>query len=297
MKLYKLLLCLLVSPVVLFAKYDLSVCAIFKNEAPYLREWIEFHKIQGVKHFYLYNNQSTDEYKQVLSPYISSKEVTLVEWDFGYDYGETESWARIQRGAYNHCLKDFGNSTQWLAFIDTDEFLFCIRGTKLTEFLKGYEKYGGLVANWRLFGTSDVETIPPGRLMIEMLNRCSEKLHYRNNRVKSIVQPQHVITNVDAHNFMYKKGYPSVNEHFREHDPQYIPITHDKIQINHYWTRTEKHFRDHKLASRNKRHSDESLENLKKQAAWYNIKHDTTIHQFIPELRRKMKIIPIARRQ
>ena len=26
----------------------LSVCAIFRNEAPYLREWIEFHRIIGV---------------------------------------------------------------------------------------------------------------------------------------------------------------------------------------------------------------------------------------------------------
>ncbi|KIC71464.1 hypothetical protein DB44_DM00010, partial [Candidatus Protochlamydia amoebophila] len=31
--------------------YDLSVCAIFKNEAPYLKEWIEYHRLIGVKHF------------------------------------------------------------------------------------------------------------------------------------------------------------------------------------------------------------------------------------------------------
>ena len=42
-------------------KYKVSICAIFKNEAKYLREWIEFHKIVGVEHFYLYNNFSTDD--------------------------------------------------------------------------------------------------------------------------------------------------------------------------------------------------------------------------------------------
>ena len=32
-------------------KYQVSICAIFKNEAKYLKEWIEFHKIIGVEHF------------------------------------------------------------------------------------------------------------------------------------------------------------------------------------------------------------------------------------------------------
>ena len=26
-------------------KYNLSVCALFKNEAGYLKEWIEYHKL------------------------------------------------------------------------------------------------------------------------------------------------------------------------------------------------------------------------------------------------------------
>ncbi len=36
----------------------MSLCAIFKDEADYLREWIEFHRIVGVEHFYLYNNSN-----------------------------------------------------------------------------------------------------------------------------------------------------------------------------------------------------------------------------------------------
>ena len=39
-------------------KYNVAVCAIFKNEAPYLKEWIEFNHLVGVEHFYLYNNNS-----------------------------------------------------------------------------------------------------------------------------------------------------------------------------------------------------------------------------------------------
>ena len=61
-------------------KYNVSICGIFKNEGKYLREWIEFHKIVGVEHFYLYNNNSEDNFREILEPYIEDGLVTLVEW-------------------------------------------------------------------------------------------------------------------------------------------------------------------------------------------------------------------------
>ena len=61
-------------------KYRLSLCLIFKNEAPFLKEWIDYHTIVGVDHFYLYNNNSDDNYKEVLEPYIRQGIVTLIEW-------------------------------------------------------------------------------------------------------------------------------------------------------------------------------------------------------------------------
>ena len=44
---------------------DLAVVSIFKDEAPYLDEWLQFHRAQGVAHFYLYNNGSTDDSRQI----------------------------------------------------------------------------------------------------------------------------------------------------------------------------------------------------------------------------------------
>ncbi|MCI9362446.1 MAG: glycosyltransferase family 92 protein, partial [Hungatella sp.] len=61
-------------------KYKVSICAIFKDESSVLREWIEYHLIVGVEHFYLYNNDSIDNYKEILDPYINKGIVTLIEW-------------------------------------------------------------------------------------------------------------------------------------------------------------------------------------------------------------------------
>ena len=38
----------------------IAVCAIFKDEAPYLLEWLAFHKMIGVDLFFLYDNDSSD---------------------------------------------------------------------------------------------------------------------------------------------------------------------------------------------------------------------------------------------
>ena len=47
-------------------KYRISICGIFKNEAPFLKEWIEFHEMIGIEHFYLYNNNSDDNFEEIL---------------------------------------------------------------------------------------------------------------------------------------------------------------------------------------------------------------------------------------
>ena len=38
----------------------IAVCAIFKDEGPYLLEWLAFHKLIGVDLFFLYDNDSSD---------------------------------------------------------------------------------------------------------------------------------------------------------------------------------------------------------------------------------------------
>jgi hypothetical protein len=36
------------------APYTLAACAVFWNEKPYLFEWVVYHYLIGVQHFYLY---------------------------------------------------------------------------------------------------------------------------------------------------------------------------------------------------------------------------------------------------
>ena len=94
-------------------KHHLSICAIYRDEAPYLREWVEFHRLVGVEHFYLYNNGSTDEHREALAPFLEEGVAEVLE-DFYPG----------QLGAYQHCLEERRDESRWIAFVDIDEFLF-----------------------------------------------------------------------------------------------------------------------------------------------------------------------------
>ena len=94
-------------------KYKLAVTAIIKNESRYLSEWIDYHLLVGIEHFYLYNNGSTDSTAEVLKPYIESGTVSLIDFP-----GQVK-----QLPAYHDALHRYMNECKYMAFIDADEFL------------------------------------------------------------------------------------------------------------------------------------------------------------------------------
>ena len=56
-------------------KDQLSIVCIAKYEEDYIEEWIRYHLLQGVDRIYVYDNESPDNMKQVLAPYIRSGKV------------------------------------------------------------------------------------------------------------------------------------------------------------------------------------------------------------------------------
>jgi hypothetical protein len=58
-----------------------AVAAIFRDEAKYLKEWVEFHLLVGFDLLYMFNNLSQDNYLEVLNPYIESGQVIAFNLD------------------------------------------------------------------------------------------------------------------------------------------------------------------------------------------------------------------------
>ena len=123
----------------------LAIIAMIRNEGTYLAEWIEYHKIVGIDHFYLYNNNSEDDYKNVLDTYIKDGTVTLIDWPMNQ--------AQIQ--SYQDCIEKYSNETEWFSFIDIDEFIVPNITNNIYDFLKLFKnKRPVIIAYWKMFGSS-----------------------------------------------------------------------------------------------------------------------------------------------
>jgi hypothetical protein len=267
--------------------YQVSIVAIFQNEAPYLKEWIEYHKLIGVEHFYLFNNFSKDDFHKVLDPYIESGEVELTEW--ACRTVNIKSWNDIQCQAYEHAIRMACRQSKWLAIIDLDEFIVPTNNNNLADFLADYEEYGGVCINWQIFGTSGLKKIPSNCLMIEALLWKAPDNYLEHEQVKSIVRPETVLSCKSPHFVEYKTGYFQVNankEIFEGFQAPYVAI--DKIRLNHYWSRAEDYYYSVKLARfHTKSSGKEFCENLLRDL---NEELDTAILKFVPALRKKCQL-------
>ena len=140
------------------SKYYFSICSIFKDEELSLKEWIEFHLLIGVDHFYLYNNFSSDNYKEILAPYVEKGKVTLIDWPVP---------PPSQMPAYQHFYNNYWHETQWVAFIDLDEYICPKHEDNIKDWIVKYESYPSLVVYWKQFGSSGQIEHNYSKLIIE----------------------------------------------------------------------------------------------------------------------------------
>ncbi len=125
-------------------EYYLSLCTCFKNEGANLKEWIEYHKLIGVDHFYLYNNNSTDNFREVLAPYIDEGSVTLI------DFPQTP----IQPYCYKHWIENYRKESTFVALTDVDEYFVPLKDNNLKDWLGRWKKYPVILVYWKMFGSS-----------------------------------------------------------------------------------------------------------------------------------------------
>lgn len=212
-------------------KYEVSLCLLFKNEAPYLKEWLEYHLMIGVEHFYLYNNNSVDDFEEILYPYIQQGMVTLIEWPKLYSQVE----------AYQNCYKARKEESHWIGFIDADEFINISyeQGT-IIKFLSKYKRYPSVTLFWKIFGTSGVMKEDPSKLVVENYTSCWP---YLSNLGKYFLNNDYIFTAITVH--WCKAMYWRLPLYSVASNKMFCPylesfprnISFDAY-LNHYWSRS-----------------------------------------------------------
>lgn len=218
----------------------LAICAIAKDEGPYFKEWIEWHLKMGVDKFYIYDNESTDSTREVLTTYIESG---VVEYNYFPGY-------RRQLAAYDDCLERHRLDTRWIAFIDLDEFIVPVKDKSIPDFLRRFEDASAVEINWLVYGSGGAKKKLSGTMM-ERFRRHSLPQHRLNRHVKSIVNPRRIYSVIGCHEVARLSGttYDShgnpVIKNFRDREPQ-----QDVIRINHYAVRSWEEFLEKQLRGR-----------------------------------------------
>ncbi len=285
-------------------KYDLAICAIFKNEGRYLQEWIEYHQMVGVKHFYLYDNDSTDD-TRILQKYLDEGIITLNKisgnsYETGVDY---------QYQYRNHFLKTYGDEVEWVAVIDLDEFIIPMdyatipeemnvilnKAKKKIEILDGFsiDMVAGISLCWVYYGTSFHIDPPEGLVLENYLNRIA--FEDNDNWCKCIYYVDNVDTIINSHFTIPKEGKIFIDE-----NGDYVPVCAryfstraNHLRVNHYTTRSlNEHI--YKLTKKGwadgLKITDEHREKLLNQGqTQFNAVYDPITLRYVPALKNRMK--------
>ena len=229
--------------------HDLAVVAILKNEGHYLKEWLDYHLLAGVDHFYLYDNDSTDNQREVAKPYVEAGLVDYISFP-----GKV-----MQTVAYNDAVNRFKFLSRYISFIDSDEFIYPKTNRSIIEvideILSCDSNAGGLVVHWQCFGSNNLDKADYSRGVLERFTRRGEKNlgdykilnntpnAYGNFFLKLIANPRR-IKEMFVHNANYFEDHYSVNENGIKIPSGQVgkPIVADKIVINHYFTKSREEF-------------------------------------------------------
>jgi O-antigen biosynthesis protein len=261
-------------------KDKLAICAIFKDEAPYLLEWLAFHKMVGVDLFVLYDNGSMDGGSDLIRRSSFGRNVTLIEWPH----------AAGQIPAYQHFCTNHAGHFGWVAFIDVDEFIMPMAGGSIRESLmrRSYADYSAVLLQWLVFGPSGHQCRPDGLVIENYIRRLPEAFP-ASRHVKSLVRGKAVTAAGTTPHIIHVSG-PTCNtrgEAVLSYAEQPVAC-HDVMLINHYFTKSREDWL-FKLR-RGKADADGPTTDPYRDGIYFEVERDAIVDdtratRFVPRLR------------
>ncbi len=271
------------------------IVGCMKNEAPYILEWVAYHRAVGFDSFLIYTNGCEDGTSEILD---RLQALGVLE------HRNNDNWSgnSPQQYALDQSLKEpLIRNADWIAHIDVDEFvnIRCGNGT-LDDIFDRVPDATNFAMTWRLFGHNDVVTLED-KLVIEQFDTCAPKFcpkpHtvwgfktmfrnigayakiscHRPNKLAQGSEAQVKWVNGSGHDMTseaLKNGWRSSKK----------SIGYDLIQLNHYALRSAESFLIKRQRGR-ALHVDRSIGiNYWIRMDW-SVHRDITIKRNIPRLR------------
>lgn len=227
----------------------IAIGAIFKNEYPYVTEWLAYHKALGFNKFYIADNISNDGTSELLVKLHEKGEIVRIEY-------QSIEGIKPQVPAYNLIIDRAKTECEYIAFIDADEFFSLNHPHNniqcLLEKFNESNDIGAIAVNWSLFGSSNC-ILPGDGLVIERFDHRAEKDCHINRHYKSFLKISAFESTKGGgvHHFQLKDGYKYImtdgsvltsNTGISEY------VSWDVCRLNHYVIKSSSEFFTKKMA-------------------------------------------------
>ena len=222
----------------------LAACSLFRNEAPYLLEWVLWHYLAGVQHFHLFDNGSSDGSKGVLQPLVHAGLVSYYSWPGP----KREAQQAQSEVCFNGTVQ-----AEWVVSHDIDEFLVVPsedtdrelllrqRAPLLHELLRRYKaaRTGAVLLNRLDFGSQPHVVRPQGGLVVTsyLWRLMFLEAPQRDALLgKPILLRSAVRAAVGAHEVDVVEGWQCTNALLQPCNASSFAF--EPLRINHYVTRS-----------------------------------------------------------
>lgn len=273
------------------------IVGCMKNEAPYILEWVAYHRAIGVDSFLIYTNGCEDGTSEILE---RLQQMGIVQ------HRPNDNWSgnSPQQYALNLALEEpVIQNADWIIHIDVDEFINvrCGNGT-LDDFFARAPGATNVAMTWRLFGHNGVTNLVDD-LVIDQFDTCAPKFCPKPHTVwgfKTMFQNIGAYNKISCHR--PNKLSPGAEVKWVNGSGQDMTrevakngwrnskksIGYDLIQLNHYALRSAESFLIKRQRGR-ALHVDRSIGlNYWIRMDWGDYR-DITIKRNIPRLRAELE--------
>jgi Glycosyl transferase family 2 len=176
-----------------------GIAATFKNEARYLLEWIAFHRVVGIRTFFIADNGGDDRTSELLA------RLHRVGYIQRFDFIGRPA---PQITVYNEMIPKMLAVVELVAVIDGDEFIRPIGERQTDIVLSGLFSdldVSALAINWACYGSSGRVRSGIGLVTKRFRKRAEQSFVY-NRLVKSVVRVDRFLSYVNPHCFRVSRG-------------------------------------------------------------------------------------------
>ncbi|MEM9059652.1 MAG: glycosyltransferase family 2 protein [Pseudomonadota bacterium] len=196
-----------------------------RNEAPYVLEWVAYHRLIGFEEIVVCTNDCTDNTAEILDALSGIGWVTHIR-------------NPVPNGvsAQLHAASRIGeeppwHDDDWVMWLDTDEFLNIHAGNGRLDDLIGKfgDRANGYAVHWRIFGSSGLkhwESAP----VIERFTKTAPPVHQLHEPVKTLFRWSRSIEGLHTHR-------PMLRPSFRERSQRWLHGPGEEVPESFYYTR------------------------------------------------------------